>query len=123
MERVIVISKGTELLRVPAGRLVYISADGNYSNVVTLDNRSSLVAFQLGQIEDMIADQLGDAGGNFIRLGRGLIINQDYVHFIDVAKQRLVLSDCGSCRHELSASKEVLAKLKAYIETTARHGE
>lgn len=122
VEQYIVISKGTELLRVPAGRLVYISADGNYSNVVTKDNKSRLVAFQLGQIEDIIADQLGEDGSNFIRLGRGLIINQDYVNFIDTAKQRLVLSDCSDCYHELSASKEVLSKLKAYIEMNVKHG-
>ena len=33
----IVISKGTEFLRVPSDRLMYVSSDGNYSNVVTLD--------------------------------------------------------------------------------------
>ena len=35
LNKVIVISKGTELLRIPACRLVFISADGNYSEVVT----------------------------------------------------------------------------------------
>ena len=121
MEGIIVISKGTELLRVPAGRLVYVSADGNYSHVVTQDNRKQLVSFQLGQIEDLIGIQLGDAGNNFIRLGRGLIINQDFVYSIDIAKQKLVLSDCNGCCHELSASREVLTKLKAYIDAMTRH--
>ena len=59
MSPVIVISKGTELLRIPSDRLVYISADGNYSYVVTQDNRSKMVSFQLGQLEDLIGDQLG----------------------------------------------------------------
>lgn len=121
VEGIIVISKGTELLRVPAGRLVYVSADGNYSHVVTQDNRKQLVSFQLGQIEDLIGLQLGDAGNNFIRLGRGLIINQDFVYSIDIAKQKLVLSDCNGCCHELSASREVLTKLKAYIDAMTRH--
>ena len=121
MNQVIVISRGTELLRVPASRLVYVSADGNYSNVVTQDNRKQIVSFQLGQIEDLIGDQLGDAGNNFIRLGRGLIINQDFVYSIDIAKQQLILSDCHSCYHELSASKEVLTKLKAYIDAMVKN--
>lgn len=56
----IVISKGTEFLRVPSDRLMYISSDGNYSNVVTLDGERRLVSLQLGQIEDLIGDQLGD---------------------------------------------------------------
>lgn len=122
MNRVIIISKGTELLRIPAHRLVYVSADGNYSEVVTQDNRRRIVSYQLGQIEDIIGDQLGDDGSNFIRLGRGLIINLDFVYWVDVAKQVLILSDCSSCYHELNASREVLLKLKAYIDAMVKNG-
>lgn len=122
MDKIIVISKGTELLRLPASRLVYISAEGNYSEVVTQDNRKRIVSFQLGQIEDMIGDQLGDEGANFVRLGRGLIINLDYVYWVDIAKQSLILSDCSGCYHELTASREVLIKLKAYIDAIVRNG-
>ena len=122
MSPVIVISKGTELLRVPSDRLVYISADGYYSNIVTQDNHSKMVSFQLGQLEDLIGDQLGDAGNHFIRLGRGLIINLDFVYSIDIAKQQLILSDCLDCYHELSASREVLIKLKAYLDALIQNG-
>lgn len=113
----IIISKGTEFLRIPQDKLVYISSDGNYSNVVTADNRQRLVAFQLGQIEDMIGEQMGDQGSNFLRIGRKLIINTDYLYSIDITTQQLILSDCAGCYHELSASREVLIKLKAYIES------
>ena len=113
----IIISKGTELLRIPQEKLVYISSEGNYSNVITVDNRKRLVTYQLGQIEDMIGDQLGDTGSNFLRLGRSLIINTDYIYVIDIAKQQLILSDCCGCYHELSASREVQIKLKSYIES------
>ena len=113
----IIISKGTEFLRIPQDKLVYISSDGNYSNVVTADNRQRLVVFQLGQIEDMIGEQLGDQGSNFLRIGRKLIINTDYLYSIDITTQQLILSDCAGCYHELSASREVLIKLKAYIES------
>ena len=112
----IILSKGTELLRVPASRLMFVSSDGNYSNVVTADGRARLVSFQLGQIEDLIGEQLSDDAELFIRLGRGLIINMDYIYLIDVAKQQLVLSDCAGNWHELSASREALIKLKAYID-------
>ena len=110
------------MLRIPAHRLVFISADGNYSEVVTQDNRKRIVSFQLGQIEDMIGDLLGDDGSNFIRLGRGLIINLDFVYWVDVTKQTLILSDCAGCYHELSASREVLIKLKAYIDAIVKNG-
>lgn len=114
----IIISKGTELLRVPSDRLIYISSDGNYSNVVTLDGKTHLVSLQLGQVEDLIADQLGEEESSFLRLGRSLIINVNYIYLIDVAKQHLVLSDCAGCWHDLSASREVLIKLKAYVEAS-----
>ena len=116
----IVISKGTELVRVPLDRLMYITSDGNYSNVVSLDGRSRLVSMQLGQIEDLIADQVGDSFSSSLRLGRGLIINLDYVHIIDVSKQQIVLSDCAGSWHELTASREVLIKLKSYLESLTK---
>lgn len=116
----IVISKGTEFLRVPEDGLMYVSADGNYSNVVTLDGRSTLVSLQLGQVEDLIAEQFGDKGGHFLRVGRGLIVNVDYLFLIDVARQRLVLSDCRGSYHDLTASREVLSKLKVYFESLSK---
>lgn len=118
MKKLIVISTGTELLRIPADRLVYISADGNYSDVVTQDNRKTMVSMQLGQIEDLIAEQLGAEGENFGRVGRGLVINMDYVFSIEISSraQRVILSDCHGCYHSLSASREALTKLKIFLE-------
>lgn len=118
MRRFIIISKGTELLRIPADSLMFVSSDGNYSNITTEDGRTKLVTLQLGQIEDILQDQLSDADSNFLRLGRSLIINTNYIYFIDVSKQELVLSNCRGSYHVLSASREVLVKLKAYMETT-----
>lgn len=116
----IIISKGTEFLRVPQDKLVYISSEGNYSNVVTVDNRQRLVTYQLGQLEEMLGNQLGTKGNNLLRIGRSLIINIDYIYFIDISKQQLVMSDCAGCYHELSASREVLIKLKAYMESLSK---
>ena len=116
MDRVVVISKGTELLRVPSARLVYISADGNYSEVMTVDGRKTLICLQLGQIEALMVEQLGAGITNFVRLGRGLIINIDYINHIDISKQILVMSDCRGIRKELSASREALIKLKELVE-------
>lgn len=101
-------------------RLMYISSDGNYSNVFTSDGRCRLVSMQLGQIEDLIASQIGDSADNLMRLGRSLIINIDYIYLIDTARQQLILSDCAGSSHELTASREVLIKLKAYIESLLR---
>ena len=116
MGQFITVSKGTELLRFPVDRLVYIESDGNYSYVVTHDGRKALVTMQLGQLEDIINSQLGEDVTNIVRLGRGLIVNTDYVHQIDIARQRLVLSDCDRCWYELTASKIALTQLKNLID-------
>lgn len=114
----IIITKGTELLRIPTDRLMYVSSEGNYSNVVTQDGRSRLICMQLGQVEEVIGNQTGSGGSVFLRVGRGLIINTDYIYLIDISKQQLVLSDCKGSYHELTASREVLVKLKAFIENS-----
>jgi len=116
MKGYLIISKGAELLRVPLKNLVYIQASGNYSEVVTMNGKKTLVSYQLGQIEDMIEEQLGDDSVAYLRLGRGLIINNAFIFHIDATKQKLVLSDGDRFWEELSASKEVLTKLKAWIE-------
>lgn len=116
MGQFITVSKGTELLRFPVDRLVYIESDGNYSYVVTHDGRKALVTMQLGQLEDIINSQLGEDVMNIVRLGRGLIVNTDYVHQIDTARQRLVLSDCDRCWYELTASRIALTHLKNLID-------
>ena len=115
MAGTIIISKGGELLRIPADRLMYVTSDGNYSNVVNSDGHTRLVTYQLGQIEDAIISQLGDEGMNFLRLGRGLIVNTAYIYFVDVTRQQLIMSNFNGIYHELSASKAVLSKLAAYI--------
>lgn len=118
MSKHIIISRGTELLRIPADCLMFVSSDGNYSNITTQDGRTRLVTLQLGQIEDILQEQLSDAESSFLRLGRSLIINTNYIHFIDISKQQLILSNCKNSYHQLTASREVLIKLKAYIEAT-----
>lgn len=123
MRRYIIISRGTELLRIPADSLMFVSSDGNYSNITTEDGRTKLVTIQLGQIEDILQEQLSDAESNFLRLGRSLIINTSYIYFIDISKQELILSNCQGSYHVLSASREVLIKLKAYMETTIRKAD
>lgn len=116
----IVISRGTELLRIPADSLMYIASEGNYSTAVTRDGRKRLISLQLGQIEDIISEQLGDEREHFLRLGRSLIINMNHIHFIDIGHQQLILSDCERFFAELSASREVLIKLKSYVEALAK---
>ena len=53
----------------------------------------------------------------FIRIGKSLIVNREFIAFINPVRQRMVLSDCRTFRHEVSASKEALKALKELLET------
>ena len=116
MARFIVITTATELVRIATERIVCISSDGNYSTLMQTDGMSRTVTYQLGQLEDMIGDQLGKRDTTFIRVGKSVIINRSYIHYINIPKQRLVLSDLATFNHSVSASKEALKNLKDYIE-------
>lgn len=106
----------TELLRVPSGAVVYITADGNYSALTTADGKNFVVTQQLGQIERRIAAMLESNDNRFIRIGKSLIVNRDFIAFINPLRQKLILSDCRTFRHEVTASKEALKALKELLE-------
>lgn len=111
-----VISTATDLVRIAARHIVYISSDGNYSTLVQTGNEVRVVTNQLGQLEKMIVEQLPDIGRMFIRIGKSLIINVNTVNYINVPKQQLVLVDALQNRYTLSASREALKALKDVIE-------
>lgn len=75
-----------------------------------------MLSFQLGQVEKMIANQLGAEGNIFIRIGKSLIINRSFIYYINIAKQKLVLSDVVTVNHTVTASREALKQLKELIE-------
>ena len=116
MNKFIVISTGTELLRVPSDRLMFITSEGNYSKVYTQDGHYHMVAHQLGQLEDIIGDQLGEEETPFIRIGKSLIVNRDYIYLIDVSEQIILVSDCQGQYHTLQASRKALISIKILLE-------
>lgn len=116
MKKQLVISTSIDLVRIAPDRIVYIASDGNYSTLVQTDNEVRMLSFQLGQIEKMISIQLGNDGNIFIRIGKSLIINRSYIYYINVPKQKLLLSDVVSFNHTVTASKEALKQLKELVE-------
>lgn len=93
MKKHLIISTSIDLVRIAPDRIVYIASDGNYSTLVQTDNEVRLLSYQLGQIEKMISQQLGNEGNDFIRIGKSLIINRSYIYYINIPKQKLTLSD------------------------------
>ena len=108
MKKQLIISTSIDLVRIALDRIVYISSDVNYSTLMQTDNEVRMLSYQLGQIERMISSQLGSDGNIFIRIGKSLIINRSYIYYINISKQKLVLSDVASFNHTVTASKEAL---------------
>ena len=120
MKQYLIISTSNDLVRIAPDRIVYISSDGNYSTLIQADGDIRMLSFQLGQIEKMIASQLGVEGNIFIRIGKSLIINRSYIYYINVPKQKLVLSDVETVNHTVTASREAFKQLKEFLEMEGR---
>ena len=112
----ILVRTSVELSRILTDRIVYVHSDGNYSTFVIANGEERTVTLQLGEIEELMSEQLESNGNNFIRIGRCLIVNYNYIYHIIVSRQQLILSDNATFTYTLSASKEALKKLKEYVE-------
>lgn len=75
----LVFATSTEVLRVPADAVVFVSADGNYSALTTADGEDFVLTMQLGQIEKRLAEMLDGNDNRFIRIGKSLIVNREYI--------------------------------------------
>ena len=120
MNRHLIFTSSSELLSVAPDSVVYIAADGNYSAITTADGASFVLTMQLGQIERRISEMLENDDNRFIRIGKSLIVNRDFIAYINPPRQKMTLSDCRTFRHELSASKEALRALKELLEKEVR---
>ena len=92
-------------------------SDGSYSIVSLIDRTTYTFSFNLHTFEIFLESQLGLESQKFIRVGKSLIVNSEYIFSIDIQKQEIVLSD-QEMRIKLhqKASKEALKELKSIIE-------
>lgn len=100
----------------PPDAVVFVTASGNYSAMTLADGENFVLTLQLGYIERHIAEMLDKDDHRFIRIGKSLIVNRDFIAFIHPVRQKMILSDCRNFRHEVSASKEALKALKELLE-------
>ena len=109
------ISTSTELVRVATDEIVYVRADGNYSDLVLTNGKSRKMTFQL-HFFDEVFQQLHN--NMFARVGRSLIVNKRYIHVINLTDQMLVFSGqqiTGDIR-PVNVSREALKQLKELLE-------
>lgn len=116
--KIIIISNTNELVRVRPERIVYIESDGNYSTMVLHDKTEHVFTMNLAHFQQLIESQLGKSAEIFIRIGKQLIINREYIFKINVNKQTLIMSDMAlNQAFTLQASKEALKQLKSFMES------
>ena len=109
------ISTTTELVRVATDEIVYVRADGNYSDLVLTNGKSRKMTFQL-HFFDEVFQRLHD--NLFVRVGRSLIVNKRYIYVINLTEQTLAFSGQqirGDIR-PVSVSREALKQLKELLE-------
>ena len=109
------ISTSTELVRVATDEIIFVRADGNYSDLVLTNGKSRKMTFQL-HFFDEVFQQLQN--NMFVRVGRSLIVNKRYIHVINLTDQMLVFSGQQiKCDIKpINVSREALKQLKELLE-------
>ncbi len=121
MPKYIILTNSNEVVRVSPERIAYILSDGNYSSMMLIDGEKHIFSFNLSAFEKILERQLESEAQTLIRLGKRLIINGRYIHYINVSKQQITLSDISfPTKFTLSASKDALRTLKATLEESIK---
>lgn len=108
------ISTSTELVRVQTDDIVFVHADGNYSEVLLYNGKKHTMTFQLHFFDETFQRLKNNF---FVRVGRSLIVNKNYIYLINLTEQRMILTG-GKLdgEYEVKASKEALKQLKVQLE-------
>ena len=115
MRQLLLFNNRDQLLRLDIARIVYFEGDGNYTHVVTMNKIKSTIGATLVRTEAALEQQLGERAARFMRVGKRFIVNLDFVYSIDLAHQRLVMSDMASFTYQLPVSKEALRRMRELI--------
>lgn len=109
------ISTSTELVRVATDEIVYVRADGNYSDLVLTNGRSRKMTFQI-HFFDEVFQQLRN--NMFVRVGRSLIVNKRYIYVINLTEQMILFAGqpIKGDIAPVKVSREALKQLKEQLE-------
>lgn len=113
MER-LKISTSVGLFRVPTEDIAYIEASGNYCDVHLFNGEAVTKTFQLHYFVEALSQLRQNF---FVRVGKSLIVNKNFVYGINITSQDLKLMDHRMNQtFRLNASKEALKELKTILE-------
>ena len=115
MKHLLLFNTRDQLLRLDISRVVYFEADGNYTHVVAMNKLKSTIGTTLARTEAALEQQLGEQSRRFMRVGKRFIVNLDFVYSVDLAHQRLVMSDMVTFAFQLPVSKDALRRMRELI--------
>lgn len=118
MEEYLIISNRQGCVRIASNDIVYIMCDVNYSRIYipnVLGDTPYLAAMPIGKVAKELSDQLTKSAGNFIRVGRQLIINKQHLFSISLTNGEIGLFFPNGI-HYVPASKEALRTLMGIID-------
>ena len=108
------ISTSTELIKVKTEDIAFVKADGNYSDLYLFNGKPHKVTFKLHVIDETFQKLKSNI---FVRVGKSLIVNRNYIYVINITTQELLLSNSHlQVDFKLKASREALKELKNTIE-------
>ena len=113
MEKYIYFNSRDSLFRIALSRIVYFEADKNYTNLCLNNGQKLVFTFGLGAMKDYLETSMKEDARIFVRIGKSLIVNLNYVYKIDLLKQSLQLYDNVTQQtFTLPAAKGALKELK-----------
>lgn len=126
----LIINSRDEMFIINLDKVVCIQADGNITAINYIEGLRTVVSMGISRLEQLIASAYSAGSVSpFVRVGRSLIINRNYLMQISVQKQKLVLSDYGPNSYALPVSKQLLKSFREMlqnksitIKTPAEHG-
>lgn len=117
MKEYLVISNSVSFMRISSDDILCIQADGHYSTIthcVGGAHVQHVVCCGIGDVMGLILGQLKQTASDFIRVGRSLIINKNYIGIIDLNHGIVELWKDGVV--SLEVTKESMKQLKMLLE-------
>ena len=106
-----------EFHKLNTSKIVYFEADGNYTNIITINKLKCVASTNLSGMQKLLSNSLRERATIFVRIGKKYIVNSNYICRISISKQILVLSDCENFAFAINISKEALRKLRELLCT------
>lgn len=98
-------SSGGKILLLAPEQIFYLSADGNYTNLISTEGKEHIITTGLGKLESILPN-------NFLKISRSIIINTQHLSGLIKGKKLCILS-CNGNDHYLKASSNGFYELES----------